>query len=321
MSAPLSSISSAGLDGAVLLDRLRASVRAVFRGRTELVDRLLIAALAGGHVLIEDVPGVGKSTLAQALARALGCSFTRLQFTSDLLPADVLGVNVYDAEQGGFRFHPGPIFCNVLLADEINRSTPKTQSSLLEAMNEGQVTIDGELRELPQPFLVLATQNPFEFHGTFPLPESQLDRFLMRLEVGYPDPEQERLLLQQAGDAQPQAEQILDAAALRELQQQAMAVSLHHEVESLVVELLGATRATPGLALGASPRAGRGLVAAARARAFMAGRDFVVPDDIVDLAEPVLAHRMIAAPSAEPGGARDAAAVLTGILGRLEVPR
>jgi MoxR-like ATPase len=323
MSASLSAVSEIDTADVEMLSRLRDSVASVFHGRRELIDNLLVAVLAGGHVLIEDVPGVGKSTLAQALATALGCSFTRLQFTADLLPSDIIGVNVYDNSTSEFQFHPGPVFCNILLADEINRTPPKTQSSLLEAMNEAQVSVDGRLHPLPQPFLVLATQNPFESHGTFPLPESQVDRFLVRLQLGYPEMENERLLLREAGREAPVAERVLDPDLVVALQKRAMAVTMHAAIEDFVLAILSATRTTPGLALGASPRAGQALVAASRARAFLASRDFVAPDDVLAVVEPVLAHRLLPAPSPESGarGSRSPVAILREILASIPVPR
>ena len=323
MSASLSALPAVDSADAELIARLRASVRTVFHGSEQLIEELLVAVLAGGHVLIEDVPGVGKSTLAEALATALGCSFTRLQFTADLLPSDIVGVNIYDSAEGVFRFHPGPVFCNVLLADEINRTPPKTQSSLLEAMNEAQVSVDGVLHPLPQPFLVLATQNPFESHGTFPLPESQVDRFLVRLKLGYPDAEDERLVLREAGRASPVAEQVLDPGAVVALQKRAMAVTVHPNIEDFVLAILRATRTTAGLALGASPRAGQALVAAARAHAFLCSRSFVAPDDVLAVVEPVLAHRLVSAPSPEAGahGARNSLSILREILASIDVPR
>jgi len=323
MPASLSAVTSASATENELVARLRASVSSVFRGNAPLVEHLLTAVLARGHVLIEDVPGVGKTTLAEALADALGCRFTRLQFTADLLPSDILGANIYDAERGEFRFHPGPVFANILLADEINRTPPKTQSSLLEAMNERQVSIDGTIHPLPAPFLVFATQNPLEHHGTFPLPESQVDRFLMRLEVGYPDTENERLLLRAAGAARVRAERVLDPGQVVELQERAMAVSVHVAIEDYVLAILRSTRTSPGLQLGASPRAGQALVGAARARAFIAGRSFVSPDDVLAVAEPVLAHRLIPSVSPELGaqGPRHPAELLEDILASVAVPR
>ncbi len=304
------------------LQRLRASVESVVRGKSDVIEHVLTALLARGHVLLEDVPGTGKTTLASATASALGCSFSRIQFTADLLPSDILGVSIFEPEQGAFGFHPGPVFANIVLADEINRTPPKTQSSLLEAMNEGQVSIEGEVRPLPKPFFVIATQNPLEHYGTFPLPESQVDRFLMRLSMGYPDLESERELLRTAGDPRPSAPEVLDPEQVLALQNSAMAVSTHRDVEDYVLSLVRATREHPDLLLGASPRASQGLVRASRARAFIHGRDYVVPDDVQAVAEPVLAHRLVPSVSVDPtAGSADLGRVLRGIVASVPVPR
>lgn len=308
--------------GSEPLDRLRASVESVVRGKSDVVEHVLTALLARGHVLLEDVPGTGKTTLASATASALGCSFSRIQFTADLLPSDILGVSIFEPEQGAFRFHPGAVFANIVLADEINRTPPKTQSSLLEAMNEGQVSIEGEVRPLPQPFFVIATQNPLEHYGTFPLPESQVDRFLMRLSMGYPDLESERDLLRTAGDPRPVAPEVLDPEQVLGLQNAAMGVSTHRDVEDYILALVRATREHPDLLLGASPRASQGLVRASRARAFIRGRDYVVPDDVQAVAEPVLAHRLVPSVSVDPtAGATDMGRVLRGLLASVPLPR
>jgi MoxR-like ATPase len=300
---PARSIAAAPEADAEALQRLRASVEAVVHGKSELVLHVLTALLARGHVLVEDVPGVGKTTLAHAVARALGCSFSRIQFTADLLPSDILGVSAWEPQRGEFRFHAGPVFAQVLLADEINRTPPRTQSALLEAMNEGQVTVDGRVQSLPSPFLVMATQNPLEHHGTFPLPESQVDRFLMRLQVGYPDRESERLLLRETAGGRPESLAVLDPDRVLALQARAADVQFHRDLEDYVLALLEATRRHSALALGASPRAGQALVRAARARALLLGRDHVIPDDLLALAEPVLLHRLVAARGADARGA------------------
>lgn len=302
------------------LEALREAVESVVLGKSELVLHVITSLVARGHVLLEDVPGVGKTTLGQAVADASGCRFTRIQFTADLLPSDIVGVAVYDQGESRFRFHPGPVFANVVLADEINRTPPRTQSSLLEAMNEGQVTVDGEVHPLPQPFCVIATQNPLEQHGTFPLPESQLDRFLMRLTVGYPDLESERRLLREDRERRTHAPTVLDAEAIVSLQQQACAVTLHADLEDYLLGVVRATRTTPDLSLGASPRAAQALARAARARALVLGRDHVIPDDLQSLVVPVLAHRL--RPAWSDGGAnRSVADVLEGLVAGVPLPR
>jgi len=298
------------------------SVERVVHGKRELVEHVLTCLLAGGHVLLEDVPGVGKTTLAGAVASALGCSFSRIQFTADLLPSDLLGVSIFDDEARRFEFHAGPVFAQVVLADEINRTPPKTQAGLLEAMNEGQVSIDGAVRPLPTPFFVIATQNPLEHHGTFPLPESQVDRFLMRLEVGYPDEAAERLLLRETAGPRPIAPKVLDPERVLDLQARARAVRVHEDVEDWILAIIQATRTDPEIALGASPRAAQALVRAARARALLQGRDFTTPHDVRTVAVPTLAHRLVPAWAASGGeGTRTAAEVLEGILQRVEPPR
>jgi MoxR-like ATPase len=302
------------------LDAFRASIEAVVHGKSDLVLHVLTVLLAEGHVLLEDVPGVGKTTLGQALAHASGCRFARIQFTADLLPSDIVGVSVYDQAGGEFRFHPGPVFAHVLLADEINRTPPRTQSSLLEAMNEGQVTVDGTVHELPRPFCVVATQNPLEHHGTFPLPESQVDRFLMRLTVGYPDLDSERRLLRETTSDRRSAARVLDAEQIVELQRLARSVQLHADLEDYLLAVVRATRESPDIALGASPRAAQALARAARARALLLGRDHVVPEDLQALFEPVLAHRL--RPSwADEGGSRRVSQVLQGIVAGVPLPR
>nr|BAL53549.1 hypothetical conserved protein [uncultured Gammaproteobacteria bacterium]BAL54429.1 hypothetical conserved protein [uncultured Gammaproteobacteria bacterium] len=266
----------------------------VLLGKERQIRLALACLFARGHLLIEDIPGVGKTTLAHALARLLGLSCQRIQFTSDLLPADILGAAIYDQKLREFRFHPGPIFHQVVLADEINRASPKTQSALLEAMEEEQVSIEGQTYALPQPFFVIATQNPFHQHGTFPLPESQLDRFLMRIRLGYPDPRAERELLQSGGRAQKARAlaPCLEAKELLTMQAQVEQVYVSSPIFDYVLELLGQSRARADFPLGLSPRAGLALLRAARAWAFLEGRDFVLPDDVQAVFEPVAGHRL-----------------------------
>ena len=275
------------------LQKLRQAVEGALEGKQDAVELALVALLARGHLLIEDVPGVGKTTLARALAKAVGGDIRRVQFTSDLLPSDVLGVSVYDQRQGEFVLRQGPVFANVLLADEINRASPRTQSALLEAMNEGQVSLDGQTIPLPEPFFVIATQNPQDFAGTFPLPESQLDRFLLRVRIGYPPAQVEmRLLLDGHTDTARDVPCVLDPARLVALQLEVHRVSLDSSLGTYLHALVHATRTSPLLSLGASTRGAIGLGNAARARALLRGRSYCIADDIHDLAVPVLAHRV-----------------------------
>jgi MoxR-like ATPase len=275
------------------IQKLRHAVEGALEGKHEAVELALVALLARGHLLIEDVPGVGKTTLARALARAVGGELRRVQFTSDLLPSDVVGVSVFDQRTSEFVLRQGPVFANVLLADEINRASPRTQSALLEAMNEGQVSLDGQTIPLPDPFFVIATQNPQDFAGTFPLPESQLDRFLIRVRIGYPPAQVEmRLLLDGQTDTARDVPVILDPGKLVALQREVHRVSLDTSLGSYLHALIQATRASPMLSLGASPRGAIALGNAARARALLRGRDYCIADDIHDLAVPVLAHRV-----------------------------
>ncbi len=296
-------------------DTMRANVSRVIVGKAPAIDLLLVALLCGGHALLEDVPGVGKTMLARALAVSLGLSFRRLQCTPDLLPNDVLGVSVYRPNEGAFIFQPGPIFANVLLADEINRATPRTQSALLEAMGEAQVTVDGVTRVLSRPFLVLATQNPVEFEGTFPLPEAQLDRFLVEIAVGYPTPEEESQMLRALQGAHPidALGQAVEGARLPELQTAIWGVHVDDTLRTYIISLANATRKHPDLALGASPRATFALFRAAQAFAALAGRDYVLPDDIKALARPVWRHRLLVRPESALRG-RTGATLLDGIL-------
>ncbi|MDB5312613.1 MAG: ATPase family associated with various cellular [Gemmataceae bacterium] len=306
---------------AELLGALRKNVGRVFLGKPEVVRLAVVALLAEGHLLLEDVPGVGKTLLAKALARSLDCRCNRIQFTPDLLPGDLIGVTVYREQTGEFTFQPGPLFAEVVLADEINRATPRTQSALLEAMSERQVTVDGQTRRLGPPFLVVATQNPHEFEGTYPLPESQLDRFLLRVKVGYPDRETERAILTQhrAGELVDSLPAVVNPADILSLQAFTRGVRVDPAVADYVLDLIEATRSHPEVVLGASTRASLALYRAAQAHAVTAGRDYVVPDDVKGLAEQVLAHRIVTRGWAQ-GGHHDAAPLVREVLGKLRVP-
>ncbi|MBI3953126.1 MAG: MoxR family ATPase [Chloroflexi bacterium] len=276
-------------------DRLRESVERVIVGKREAVDLALVALLCAGHVLVEDVPGIGKTTLVKALARSLGCSFRRIQFTPDLMPADITGINYYNQKSGEFEFRPGPLMAQIVLADEINRATPRTQSALLEAMEERQVTLDGVTMPLPRPFLVFATQNPVELEGTFPLPEAQLDRFLLRLALGYPSEADEGRILVRFDAENPleRLEPVVSERELLALQSAVGQVKVEDSVRDYVVALSRATRKGRGVELGASPRATLALYRSSQARAALQGRDYVLPDDVKALAPSVLAHRLL----------------------------
>jgi MoxR-like ATPase len=287
-----------------MLNRIRDNLRAVIRGKEEKVDLLLAAMLAEGHVLLEDMPGLGKTTLAKALAVSLSAEFRRVQFTADLLPTDVLGGSVYNATQGSFSFNRGPIFTNILLADEINRASPRTQSALLEAMAERQVTIEGTQYDLPPLFMVLATQNPIEFHGTYPLPEAQLDRFLIRMSLGYVDRDTELRILIDQTDGHPlnRLEAVADLDDVAELRRQVREVHVDDAVGRYIVDLVAATRHHEQVLMGASPRGALGMFRLSKSRAMMAGRDHVTPDDVQECAVPVLAHRIVLHTKARYGG-------------------
>jgi MoxR-like ATPase len=305
-----------------LARRVVKNVTAVVRGKDQVVEACVVALLAEGHVLLEDFPGVGKTLLAKTLARSIDCRFSRVQFTPDLLPGDVTGVNIFNQKNHEFEFRPGPIFANIVLADEINRASPKTQSSLLEAMQERQATIDTVTYPIESPFVVIATQNPIEYEGTFPLPEAQLDRFMMRLSLGYPGADDEAALLadQTGGDPLHDLEPVVSASEVLLMVSTGLAVRAAASVRRYVVDLVSATRESSDLYLGASPRAGISLLRAAKALALLRGRDFVVPQDIKDLAPLVLPHRVILSPEGKLRG-QSAEGLIEGLLARVPVPQ
>jgi MoxR-like ATPase len=300
---------------------LERNIERVVRGKHDQIRLALVSLVAEGHLLIEDVPGVGKTMLAKAMARSIDCSFRRIQFTPDMLPTDITGVNVFNQERGDFEFRPGAVFANVVLGDEINRASPKTQSALLECMEERQVTIDAESHPLGTPFIVIATQNPVEHEGTYPLPEAQLDRFIMRLSVGYPDPAVEVQILESHSAGEPLAdiEPVCDAPAVAELIMAARRVHVAPPIRSYIVDLVHTSRQHADVYLGASPRASIMLLRAARAYAAADRRDFVIPDDVKILAQPVFGHRIIVTADAAMAG-RDTNAVIADILDTVEVP-
>ncbi len=304
-----------------LANQLRDSVQRIIVGKSDVIDLVIIAVVCRGHVLVEDVPGIGKTTLAKALAQSLGCTFNRIQFTPDLMPTDVLGVNFFNQKSGDFEFRAGPIFSQVVLADEINRATPRTQSALLEAMQERQATVDGQTRRLEEPFLVLATQNPIELEGTFPLPEAQLDRFMVRINLGYPTPEEESdiLLRFERDTVLPELDSVTGSDELREMQDAVTYVRVDDVVRDYIVEIAQATRRNESLTLGASPRAAMSLYKTSQARAALDGRDFVTPDDVKDLAESVLAHRLILTSNSRLRG-RTTENIIAEILNLVPVP-
>jgi MoxR-like ATPase len=301
--------------------KLRDNIQKVIVGKGEVIDLTLTAVLCEGHVLLEDVPGIGKTTLARTLAASLGCTFHRLQFTPDLLPSDVTGLSWFNQKKQEFEFRPGPVMSQVLLADEINRATPRTQSALLEAMQERQVTVDGVTRPLPRPFLVLATENPIELEGTFPLPEAQLDRFLLRIEIGYPDQTEENAILDRFREDDPLAglKPVTTPKEILAAQVERRKIRVEASLRDYIVRIARATRETDELELGASPRATMALFQACQAWAGIQGRDYVLPDDIKRLALPVLCHRMIVSPQAQLHG-RSAEEMVKDIIASVPVP-
>ena len=302
-------------------DKLCENVEKVIVGKHDAVQKTMLALLVQGHVLIEDVPGVGKTILARTFARSIGCSFKRIQFTPDMLPSDVTGVSVFNQKEREFEFREGPIFAEIVLADEINRATPKTQSALLEAMEERQVTVDGTTYKMANPFLVMATQNPIEYEGTFPLPEAQLDRFVLRIQLGYVPPAQEVAILnaQQFHHPIDDLQQVISQAELVRLQEAVKAVYVDDSIKEYIVAIVSATRDHPNVYLGASPRGSLAIFKTAQARAAMDGRDFVIPDDVKALAEPALAHRLIISPAARMKNV-NAEDVIAEILHAIPVP-
>nr|WP_312865981.1 MoxR family ATPase [Saccharothrix violaceirubra] len=302
--------------------RIAANVERVLVGKPEVVRIALVTLLAEGHLLVEDVPGVGKTSLAKALARSIDCTVSRLQFTPDLLPSDVTGSSIYNRQDNDFEFRPGPIFANIVVGDEINRASPKTQSALLECMEEQQVTVDGNTYQLAAPFMVIATQNPIEMEGTYALPEAQRDRFTARVSIGYPDPQAELAMVDEHAGSNPLADlrPVSTGDQVLKLVQAVRRVHLSPDIRRYAVELVGATRRLPELRLGASPRSTLQLVRAARAQAALSGRDFVVPDDIHVVAVPVLAHRLVLTAEAQ-AARRSSADLVRGLLQRVPVPQ
>ncbi len=301
------------------LKRLKATLDSIILGKEEVTKFCIVTLIARGHLLIEDIPGVGKTTLAYSLAKATSCTFQRIQFTSDLLPSDIIGVNIYNPEKRDFEFKPGPIFANIVLADEINRTNPKTQSALLEAMNERRVSVDRKTYELPEPFMVIATQNPIEYYGTFPLPESQLDRFMMHLRIGYPEPEFERKAILKGSRFEEIEElsPVIGPEEIVEMQSLVTGVKVHEDILGYLHEIILATRRHDMIRLGVSPRGGQLCLGAAKAHAFFNGRDFVTPDDIKTVAPLVFGHRIILKTKTY---IKDGAELIREILSRVPVP-
>lgn len=305
-----------------LAEVVRENISKVLVGTGDTIDFVMISLLCGGHVLLEDVPGVGKTMLAKCLARSLECDFKRIQFTPDLLPSDLTGISYYNQKQGEFVFRPGPLFTNIVLADEINRATPRTQSSLLECMEERQVTVDGQTRQLPEPFFVIATQNPVETRGTFPLPEAQLDRFFMRLKMGYPDTAGGMEILKRFRNSDPMAELLTAASSenIADAQSAVTKVDVSDACSRYIIDIIEATRHDDRITLGVSPRGSIALMKAAQVSAVFEGRDFITPDDVKKTAVPVLAHRIMIKGHAILSGTENAENIIRDILGRVRVP-
>lgn len=310
------------IDASELIQSIEDNISKALLGKRNPIRLAVVALVAGGHALIEDAPGVGKTALAKAMARSLGCDFTRIQFTPDLLPSDILGSSVYLPTLGEFEFRKGPIFTSVLLADEINRTTPRTQSALLEAMSEQQVSIEGRTYHLDAPFCVLATQNPFEFEGTYPIPENQLDRFMLRIEIGYPDREVEKQVLNhhRAGEPVDQLESVVTVDQIRELQAACREVKVDDSINDYILDIVAATRAHDELTLGVSTRGALTFYRAAQGLALASGRDYVVPDDVKTLSAPVLAHRVVCRGLLREGQRQRASQIITQIVDAAVVP-
>lgn len=304
-----------------VLESLCQNIEKVIVGKKNTIQHVITALLSGGNLLLEDVPGVGKTTLANALARSIDCGFTRIQFTPDTLPSDVTGLSVYNTAAGKFEYSKGAIMNNIILADEINRTSPKTQASLLEAMEEKRVTVDGTTYDLPAPFMVIATQNPIDYLGTYSLPEAQLDRFLMKIAIGYPAPDDEKRMveLHMMGNAVKELSPVTDGQTVLAMQEEVKRVAVEKDLTAYVIRIAGDTRSSPSLSLGASPRATLAVIRAAQASAYMSGRDYVIPDDILKIAPPVLAHRLILSSEARINRMTPER-ILDGIISRIKVP-